>query len=76
MQYANETFQWSENTREKTLNTTLYFPIGFNTALTLISVGFLIVASGRQMVTFTSTYLSTSSDLYNSATDSYLALGI
>lgn len=61
-----------------TRNTTLYFPIGFNTTLTIIGVGFVINGIGRQTVTFTSIQLITTSDVdYNSAgTNSYLAIGI
>lgn len=60
------------------MNTTLYFPIGFNTTLTLIGVGFAIASTGRQYVSFTSTSLRTTSNTAypKSGTNSYFALGI
>lgn len=60
------------------MDTTLYFPIGFNTTLTLIGVGFVIGGAGQQSVIFTSTSLTTDSaiDFGQTSTNSYLAIGI
>lgn len=74
--YKVRLYQWSENRTSLTENTILYFPIGFNTILTVINVGFVIGGAGRQLVEFTPTFLSTSSDMNIAATNSYLAIGI
>ena len=68
--------QFSKNKLDMTRKTTITFPITYKGWVTIIGVGFLVEGYTRQNLHIELSWFRTSSDVRESSTYSWLALGI